>query len=125
MKVRIDGLWRLLGIPEPEREYQFARPRRWRFDYAWPEYRVALEVEGGVWKGGRHNYPVGFLRDMEKYNMAALLGWRVFRFTPLDMRDGRAGEILVQVFRGKRSFLAETKPPLTELKSASSVFPSP
>ncbi len=57
--------------------------------------------------------------------MAVLLGWRVFQFTPRDMRDGRAGQILVQVFRGKISLPAELKPPLVELKRTSPVFPSP
>lgn len=69
-------------LPRPEPEHQFAPPRRWRFDYAWPAQRVALEVEGGVWTGGRHTRGSGFLKDMEKYNRAASLGWRVVRCTP-------------------------------------------
>lgn len=64
------------------REYRFHPTRRWRFDYAIPAHRVALEVEGGVWTGGRHISPTGFLGDMEKYNAATLMGWRVFRTTP-------------------------------------------
>lgn len=51
-------------------------------DYAWPDALVALEVEGGVWTGGRHTRGAGFLADMEKYNEAARLGWRVLRCTP-------------------------------------------
>jgi very-short-patch-repair endonuclease len=66
------------GIPE----YRFAPPRRWRFDYAWPDKKVAMEIEGGVWIRGRHTRGAGYIRDMEKYNMATKLGWRVFRFTP-------------------------------------------
>lgn len=64
------------------KEYRFYKPRKWRFDYALPLYRIAVEVEGGVWTGGRHVRPQGFLGDMQKYNTAALLGWRVFRTTP-------------------------------------------
>lgn len=64
------------------REYRFYKPRRWRFDYALPLYKIAVEVEGGVWTGGRHVRPQGFLGDIQKYNTAALLGWRVFRVTP-------------------------------------------
>lgn len=64
------------------KEYKFHPTRRWRFDYAIPAYRIAVEVEGGVWTQGRHTRPQGFLGDMGKYNTATLMGWRVFRVTP-------------------------------------------
>lgn len=79
---------RSLGV-EVVREYRFHPTRKWRFDYAVPASRVALEVEGGVWRGGRHTSPKGFLADIEKYNAAALLGWTVVRTTPDSlMTDG-------------------------------------
>lgn len=64
------------------KEFKFHPVRKWRFDYAVPEHKIALEVEGGVWTGGRHTSSVGFMKDMEKYNTATLMGWRVFRTTP-------------------------------------------
>lgn len=64
------------------KEFRFHPKRLWRFDYAIPVHKIALEVEGGVWTGGRHINPKGFLGDMEKYNTATLMGWRVFRTTP-------------------------------------------
>lgn len=64
------------------KEFKFHPIRKWRFDYALPEHRIAIEVEGGVWTGGRHTSPKGFLGDMEKYNTATLMGWRVFRTVP-------------------------------------------
>lgn len=67
---------------EPVKEYQFCESRKWRFDYAFVEAKVALEVEGGVHTGGRHIRPKGFMGDMEKYNTAATLGWRLLRCTP-------------------------------------------
>ena len=70
---------------EMVKEYRFHPVRKWRFDYAIPSHLIALEVEGGVWTGGRHIRASGFLGDMEKYNNAALLGWRVFRTTPKDL----------------------------------------
>ncbi len=70
------------GLPRPEREWKFDAKRRWRFDYAWPQQMIALEVEGGVWTGGRHTRGAGFVKDMEKYNRAAVLGWRLLRVTP-------------------------------------------
>jgi very-short-patch-repair endonuclease len=66
----------------PVTEWQFDTKRKWRFDFAWPEVRVALEVEGGVFTNGRHTRASGFIKDMEKYNRAAVLGWRVLRTTP-------------------------------------------
>lgn len=70
------------GLPKPVTEFEFHPSRAWRFDFAWPEYKIALEVEGGVHTGGRHTNPQGFLGDMEKYNNAAVLGWRIIRVTP-------------------------------------------
>lgn len=67
------------------KEFKFHPKRRWRFDYAIPEHKIAVEVEGGVWTGGRHTRPQGFLGDIEKYNTATLMGWRVFRTTPDDL----------------------------------------
>lgn len=67
------------------KEYKFHPERRWRFDFAIPQYKIAIEVEGGIWTRGRHTRPKGFLSDMEKYNMATLMGWRVFRTTPRDL----------------------------------------
>lgn len=64
------------------KEHKFHPTRRWRFDYAIPEHKIAIEVEGGVWTGGRHTSPKGFLNDMEKYNTATVMGWRVLRTIP-------------------------------------------
>ena len=67
------------------KEYRFHPKRKWRFDYAFPAVKLALEVEGGVWTRGRHTRPKGFLNDVEKYNAATLLGWRVLRTTPTEL----------------------------------------
>jgi very-short-patch-repair endonuclease len=72
----------LAGLPEPVAEHRFAAPRRWRFDWAWPQYHLALEIDGGVWTRGRHTRGAGFLRDIEKLNAAAIQGWWVLRTTP-------------------------------------------
>lgn len=64
------------------KEYRFHPTRRWRFDYAMVRLSIAVEVEGGIWIQGRHARPMGMQKDMEKYNMAASLGWCVLRTTP-------------------------------------------
>lgn len=71
--------------PHPTAEYKFHPERRWRFDWAWPNYRVAVEVDGGAWlpHGGRH----GGDGDREKLNAASSLRWLVFRFSPQMLRD--------------------------------------
>ncbi|HXJ76227.1 MAG TPA: hypothetical protein VNM37_25440 [Candidatus Dormibacteraeota bacterium] len=84
------------GLPEPVREYVFARPRRWRFDFCWPAVNLAVEVEGGQWSRvpGRHQRGAGLAQDATKYNTAVLRGWRVLRFTR-DMID--SGEALATI----------------------------
>lgn len=74
----------------PEREYRFHPKRRWRFDFAFPEQRVAVEVEGGVFVNGRHSRGAGMLADMEKYNAAAEAGWVVLRYGNAHIRGGQA-----------------------------------
>jgi very-short-patch-repair endonuclease len=92
---------RAAGLPDPVPEYAFDPGRGWRFDYCWPEARLAVEVEGGTRKpgGGRHNRAAGYERDCEKYNRAALGGWVVLRFTTRMVADGRALAALEPFFR--------------------------
>ena len=71
------------------RDYQFCQ-RKWRADFAFPEVRLLVEVEGGVWTRGRHVRGQGFINDCMKYNTATLLGWRVLRFTTGMVDDGTA-----------------------------------
>ena len=77
-------------LPLPVTEYRFHPTRRWRFDFAWPEHKLAVEIEGGAWTGGRHTRGSGFVSDCDKYNAATILGWRVLRFTTSHLRDEQA-----------------------------------
>lgn len=64
-------------------EYKFHSSRKWRFDYAIPDKKIAIECEGGIWmKKSRHISGKGYKGDMEKYNAAVELGWKLLRFTP-------------------------------------------
>jgi very-short-patch-repair endonuclease len=69
-------------IKKPQKEFKFLQDRRFRFDFAWPEEKLAVEIEGGVWTGGRHTRGKGYISDMEKYNLATLNGWKLLRYTP-------------------------------------------
>lgn len=68
------------------KERMFHPSRKWRFDYACPRYKLAVEIEGGAFipGGGRHNRGQGFINDCEKYNAAVVLGWKLFRYPKLD-----------------------------------------
>ena len=94
---------RVAGLPEPEREYQFAKSigRRWRFDFAYVDCKWGIEVDGGVYSGGRHTRGSGFTKDCEKMNSAAILGWRVLRFTGAMVYDGSALQTLEWALAGE------------------------
>lgn len=82
-------------LPPATPEYRFSESRDWRFDRAWPEFKVAVEIEGLVphWKlagGGHHQRPAGYARDCEKYNAAQAQGWTLLRFTPIQVKAGYA-----------------------------------
>lgn len=97
----MDLTWGIFEIPEPKTEHRFHPTRKWAFDYAWPERLVAVEIEGAIWSHGRHTRGAGFTKDMEKYNAAGLLGWRVFRFSPSDLKKGVAQAFMLEVLGRK------------------------
>ena len=97
------GQARMAGLPEPVREHRFHPVRRWPFDLAWVEQRVAVEVDGGAFmlrpcpkcramipQGGRHTSGAGFREDCVKVSEAAALGWRVLRVLPEHITSGQA-----------------------------------
>lgn len=71
-------------IEQPVFEYKFYPTRAWRFDAAYPELGIAIEIEGGAFVRGAHNRPARFMSDMKKYNAASYLGWRLLRVAPAD-----------------------------------------
>lgn len=81
---------RVVGLPEPMREFVFDPARKWRADFAFPRAKLLIELEGGVHSGGRHTRAAGFIADAEKYNAAAMLGYHVLRYTMRAIRDGSA-----------------------------------
>ena len=82
------------GLPAPIPELRFAPPRRWRFDYAWPAKKLALEVQGGIWTAGRHSRGAAMLKEWEKLNAAAVLGWRMLYCQPKDLRTASTAETI-------------------------------
>lgn len=83
-----------------EREYRFCPERRWRADFYLPDYNLLVEVEGAIWTGGRHTRPKGFLADIEKYNTAQSLGFKILRVTPQAVKSGEAIKEIRQFLKG-------------------------
>jgi hypothetical protein len=75
-------------FPECIREHIFHPTRKWRFDLAWPDKMIAIEVHGGEWIGGRHVTGSGLKADCEKTRAAMLLGWKVFPYTGSEVTSG-------------------------------------
>ena len=87
-------------FPEMIRQYRFAPPRRYRFDFAYPKLKIAVEIEGGSWVYGGHNRPKGFASDCEKYNLAVMNGWQLLRYTGNTM--GQAVDDLKELLKESR-----------------------
>ena len=87
-----------LGLGLWKEEYVFLKDRRFRFDFAWPKHMIAVEIEGGTWNQGRHVTGAGFVKDCEKYNLAALDGWSVYRFPTSMVKDGSAILFMHKIF---------------------------
>jgi len=121
-KEMFPGLCEQRGLPRPEPEFVFHPTRKWAFDFAFPTDpvfvrdpvlgkpptsfgRLALEIDGGIWKkgrdgkiGGRHNRPKGFSEDCVKLNEAILLGWFVLRCTTEQFGSGEAMGWVMRAF---------------------------
>jgi len=79
--------WAMCGLKiEPREQFYFDMGRRWRFDFAWPAYRVAVELHGGEHSGGRHTTGVGLIADCEKMRAAILRGWVVMPITGTELK---------------------------------------
>ena len=107
LEIALDRQMCLCRLPVFETNYRFDdRPaaRKWRFDFAWPQLKIAVEVEGGAWSQGRHTRGAGYIEDCKKYNEAVMQGWHVLRFTSEAVNSGEAVtqiEKLIEMKRGR------------------------
>lgn len=67
-----------------EKEFIFHPIRKWRFDFAILDQKVAIEYEGIISDKSRHTNIKGYTEDSNKYNEAQKLGWKVLRYTALN-----------------------------------------
>lgn len=103
------------GFPHPTPEFVFAPPRKFAFDLAWPEFKVAFEREGGKFTTvrcvcgqtkrvfvSRHHSKVGLEIDLVKYNLAATMSWIVLRGTPGLIAEGAVIDQVVFALSSRR-----------------------
>lgn len=96
-----------MGLPTPEIEFRFHPQRKWRFDFAWPDYSMhngmrgepcpgslALEVDGGIWISGGHNRGAQIKKTWEKENEAQIIGWTILKCEPKDLCTTETVELL-------------------------------
>lgn len=101
-----------------EREFKFHPHRRWRFDFAYPELKLAIEVEGGTFSRpvittdpktgkpkaiivGRHSTGKGLENDAEKYGEAAILGWAVIRVPTSMIKTGKGFDLIDRAYQAR------------------------
>ena len=96
LKKAFEWICKANKIELDETEHRFHPPRRWRADYAWPDKKLLVELEGGVFIKSRHTSPIGFINDCDKYNQAELDGWTLLRYT-VEHLDKRPKEIAGQI----------------------------
>lgn len=73
-----------------EQEFKFHPERKWKADFHLVGKKILVEVEGGIWSGGRHTRGKGYIGDMEKYNAATMMGYQVIRFSTEQVKSGLA-----------------------------------
>lgn len=93
---------KLLKVKKPVREYRFSNTRRFRFDFAWPQEKVACEVQGGIWVGGRHNRGKGYENDCDKLNLCQLDGWLLLYVTTTHIARGDAAELIRKALKVRK-----------------------
>ena len=89
------------GIPAPVRQHEFHPTRKWRFDFAWPDRKLAVEVQGGQWVKGAHNRGTGMNNDARKNCAAVGMGWKVMYVTGDMVNSGEALNAIEEALTGE------------------------
>jgi len=85
------------------REYKFKDDRKWRFDFVLPDYKLAIEIQGGIYIMGRHSRGRELENEYEKFCEAVLLGWYIMPFTPRMVTKGIAIAYITNFIKNYKS----------------------
>lgn len=87
-------------------EFFFSTERQYRFDYCIPEYKIAVEQNGGIHMRGNsgHSSGTGIQRDMDKNALAASLGWTVISRSPEQMLTSATVDLIRKIIANKMLF---------------------
>ena len=70
-----------------EQQFRYVPGRKFAADFAWPDARLLVEVQGGIYSGEAHGSISGIKADIERLNLATLNGYRLLRFIPPRAKD--------------------------------------
>lgn len=79
----------LQAFPPHVKEWFPIAGRNFRLDYAWPDEKVAIELQGGV-----HRIKGKWVRDFEKRALLMIAGWRVLELDGKSIKEERSVEWL-------------------------------
>ena len=91
---RINALSDEFRILRPTRSQCYLPPTKLEFDFAWPELKIAIEVQGGLHRRGGHTTAAGIKRDMYKMCIAQSKGWILYQIPPDWCKCGNHFKIL-------------------------------
>jgi very-short-patch-repair endonuclease len=98
METRLRMLIMQAGLPRPQVQWvvqdEQTRTAVW-LDLAWPDLMIGIEYEGE-----RHTKPDQVLRDVGRYTGLVDKGWRIYRYTKLEILR-RPGLIVEQLTRAR------------------------
>lgn len=105
-------LLKIENLPMPLRQYKFYPTRKWRCDFMYVQEKIAVEIEGGLFMKGQgkftgagHSHPIHIMRDIEKYNYLALMGYRLFRFGKKEINNGDAISMISRALENAKNNL--------------------
>ena len=85
-ELHLARLLRSAKITGWKRQHKYVPGRKFQADFAFPEQKLIVEVDGGIYNRRAHGSIGGIIADMKRTNLAAISGWRVMRFRPDELQ---------------------------------------
>lgn len=93
-----------IEVPAFEINYRWHSVREWRWDVAFVDDKVAVEIDGVRRDGkGDHQTEKGMTNDYQKVAEGVLWGWTILRFTRTMVASGEAAELTQRVITRQRA----------------------